>query len=50
MKFLCKIKFEILIDITTLLFIKNSYNVPVRNQIVSQSKIRKTVKKQQFKR
>ena len=50
MKFLCKIKFEILISTKTLFNIKKSYNVPIKNQIVSQSKIRKTVMKQKFKR
>ena len=29
---------------------KNSYNVPVKNEIISQSKIRKTIAKQKFKR
>ena len=50
MKFLYKIKFDILISTKTIFHKRTSYNVPVRNKIVSQSKIRKTVMKQKFKR
>ena len=50
MKFLCEIKIEILISTKTLFHIKASCNVPVRNEIVPQSKICKTVMKQKFKR
>ena len=50
MKFLYKIKFGILISTKTLFYIKASLNVPVRNEIVPQSKICKTVMKQKFKR
>ena len=39
MKLLYKIKFDILISTKTLFFIKTSYNVPVRNESISQSKI-----------
>ena len=39
MKLLYKIKFDILISAKTLFFIKTSYNVPVRNESISQSKI-----------
>ena len=50
MKILYKIKFDILIRTKTLLYTKGSYNVSVRNEIVSQEKIRKTVTKQKIKR
>ena len=50
MKSLYKIKFDILISTKTLYFIKPLYNVPVSNKIISQSKTRKTVLKQKFKR
>ena len=50
MKSLYKIKFHILISAKTLFHMKTSYNEPVRNEIVSQSKIRKTAMKQKFKR
>ena len=50
MKLLYEIKFDILISTKTLFYIKNSYKVSVRNYIVSQTKIRKTVMKQKFKR
>ena len=49
MKIFQKIKFDILISTKTLFYIKSLYNVPVRNKIISQSKIRKTVIKQKFK-
>ena len=49
MKFSYKIKFDILISAKTLFYIKASLNVPVRNEIVPQSKICKTVMKQKFK-
>ena len=39
MKLLYKIKFDILISAKTLFFIKTSYNVPLRNESISQSKI-----------
>ena len=44
------INLDILISTKTLFHKRTSYNVPVRNKIVSQSKIRKTVMKQKFKR
>ena len=46
MKILNKIEFDILISTKTLFFIETLYSLPVRNKIVSQSKIRKTVVKQ----
>ena len=42
--------FDILISTKTLFYIKASYNAPVRNEIVPQSKICKTDMKQKFKR
>ena len=50
MKIFHEIKFDILISTKTLFYIETLNNVPVRNKIVSQSKIRKTVMKQKFKR
>ena len=50
MKIFHEIKFGILISTKTLFYIKISNNVSVRNKIVSQSKIRKKVMKQKFKR
>ena len=50
MKINHKIKFDILESTKTLFYIKPSNNVSVRNGIVSQSKIRKNVMKQKFKR
>ena len=38
MKFLCKIRIEILISTKTLFYISTSYIVPVRNKIIPQSK------------
>ena len=50
MEIIHEIKFDILISTKTLFYKRPSYNVPVRNEIVSKSKIRKTVMKQKFKR
>ena len=47
---LYKIQFDILISTKTLLIMKPLYVVPVSNKIISQSKTRKTVMKQKFKR
>ena len=41
--------FDVLISSKTLFYIKGSYNVPVTNEIVPQSKICKTGMKQKFK-
>ena len=49
-KILYKIKLDILISTKTLFYTKASYNVSVRNEIVSQAKIRKTVMEQKFER
>ena len=49
MYFSYKIKFDILISTKTLFHIKASFNVPVRNEIIPQSKICKIVMKQKFK-
>ena len=48
--FLCKTKFDTLISIKTLFYIKSSKNVVIKSKVVSQSKNRKTVMKQKFKR
>ena len=45
MKILHKIKFDILISTKSLFYMKTSQNVSVKNEIVSQSKIRKTLMK-----
>ena len=50
MKLLYKTKFDTLISTKTLFYIKSSKNVVLKNKVVSQSKIRKTVMKQKFKR
>ena len=49
MMFLFQMKFDVLGRTKILFFLKSSYNVPVRNKIIWQSKIRKTVMKQKFK-
>ena len=49
MNFVYEIKFDILGSTKILFFLKSSFNVPVRNKIIRQSKIRKTVMKQKFK-
>ena len=48
--FFKKTKFGTLISTKTLFYIRTSKNVLVMNEIVSQSKIRKNVMKQKFKR
>ena len=50
MKLLYKTKFDTSISTKSLCYIKSPKYVVVKNKVVSQSKIRKTVMEQKFKR